>query len=737
MHQRRLIGLLATACAVFVSFGASAQAQTPALQLNVLSTRADLISGGDALTSITLPAGTKASSVTVTLNGSEITNQFAERPNGLFEGLVTGLVLGKNTLEASAPGVEHASMTLIDHPQSGPVFSGPEVQPWTCNSGATDAGCDMPPTYSYEYEPVGGGGLQSYNPSSPPPSELIATTTTDQGNTVPFIVRIETGSIDRGQYEIAVLDNPSEPWEPWDPQKGWDGKLEIPGGSSCGTGHVESTSPSVTDTNALGLGFAVASDALLNNGANCNIVTQAETAEMLKEYFIDHYGPIQYTIATGCSGGSIFQQQTNNAYPGLYQGEIVECSFPDSWSTTMETIDCQLLLSYFSSNPGLTDLWTETEMADVLGDQSVSGCETWVNVYGYNKLGDPSGDGSTVGPACGVSTADTYNASTNPGGVRCDLEDYMVNEFGERPASEWTAPEKTIGHGFANDPYDDAGIQFGLNALMDGEITPQQFADLNAGVGGLTVDDQPQAARSTADPLALKRLYQTGAINEFNKLAGVPIIDLRGQDSYEIHEDFRSYASRARLDHSTGGHDNQIIWLAPVPLEGDAQYETDAFDLMNTWLAKIEADHSGSSLPAKVEKDKPAAAVDECWNGAGQPITNQQACNTLFPVYGDPRIAAGEPFSDDVMACQLKPLVRSDYFPVQFTDAEWAELETAFPNGVCNNDKPGVGQQGAIPWMTYQNSDGSVLYGGRSLGRAPARSGLGWTSSSFDWWLGQ
>jgi len=65
---------------------------------------------------------------------------------------------------------------------------------------------------------------------------------------------------------------------------------------------------------------------------------------------------------------------------------------------------------------------------------------------------------------------------------------------------------------------------------------------------------------------------------------------------------------------------------------------------------------------------------------------------------------------------------------------QWAALEKAFPTGVCDWSKPGVEQQDTIPWQTYQSSDGSVVYGGRSLGRAPARSGGGWTSGAFAGW---
>ena len=70
------------------------------------------------------------------------------------------------------------------------------------------------------------------------------------------------------------------------------------------------------------------------------------------------------------------------------------------------------------------------------------------------------------------------------------------------------------------------------------------------------------------------------------------------------------------------------------------------------------------------------------------------------------------------MKCQLKPLDRDDY-PVAFTDEQWAQLQQAFPGGVCDYSKPGVAQRGAIPWLTYQDEHGDVIYGGKPLGKPP------------------
>ena len=69
----------------------------------MLSNRADLVSGGDALVAVQLGAGTDPATVRVILNGADITGAFALRSNGQYAGLVTGLVEGENLLRARMP----------------------------------------------------------------------------------------------------------------------------------------------------------------------------------------------------------------------------------------------------------------------------------------------------------------------------------------------------------------------------------------------------------------------------------------------------------------------------------------------------------------------------------------------------------------------------------------------------------------------------------------------------------
>ena len=155
------------------------------------------------------------------------------------------------------------------------------------------------------------------------------------------------------------------------------------------------------------------------------------------------------------------------------------------------------------------------------------------------------------------------------------MRDFEISIYGKRPSSLWIAPEKIAG-GFAKSAYDNVGVQYGLDALRSGEITPEQFVDLNEKIGGEDIDHDFQAARSVADPGSIKTAYQSGRVNDGSQLDKVAIIDLRGtSNESDIHTDFHTYAMRARLDKANGGHGNQIIWtfapaapIAPIPTPG-------------------------------------------------------------------------------------------------------------------------------------------------------------------------
>jgi Tannase-like family of unknown function (DUF6351) len=711
--------MLVVASLVAASVGASAggaAAASGALAIRVLSARSDLISAGQALVAIDLPSGTNASGVRVTLNASDVSSQFGLRSNGLYEGLLTGLTLGANRLSAAAPKVAPAQATLIDHPNGGPLFTGPQVHPWVCQAGAADGQCNQPPTSSYQYKSSVTGQFSAYDPSSPPAD--VATTTTDQGVTVPYVVRLETGYQDRDQYQIAVLYQPGKPWSPWAPQPQFNHKLLITHGASCGIDHTTGTAPSVLNDDGLSRGFAVMSTALDNAGHNCSLETEAESLIMAKERLIEEYGTLRYTIGTGCSGGSLVQQQVANAYPGVYQGILPQCSFPDAWSTAQQLADYHLDRAYFE-NPskwGTGVAWTPAQIAAVEGHPNHVNAVILDTLY-FTATADPAN-------ACAGVSASQRWSTTNTSGVRCTLADVMVNVFGRRPQD-----------GYAGRPIDNVGVQYGYGALLSGQITGAQFVDLNAKVGGVDINAQPIPQRVAADQPALANAYRSGSVNETNNLRDVAIIDLRGTDPGAFHDVYRAFAIRARLQQQNGTSANQVIWQGTVPLLGDVNYTTQGLVAIDRWLSAVEADHSANPLSQKLIGDRPSDVHDQCTDGAGLVIPNQQVCQLINPIFSTPRIVAGESIATDQQKCQVRPLRRTDYLPgAQFTDDQWAQLQSAFPGGVCDWSKPGVDQQPTIPWLTYQDAAGSVITGGQPLGPAPGGSGDGWTSTSFAGW---
>ena len=191
----------------------------------------------------------------------------------------------------------------------------------------------------------------------------------------------------------------------------------------------------------------------------------------------------------------------------------------------------------------------------------------------------------------GTTAANRYNATSNPGGVRCSISDFAVNVFGVRPKSAWGPQERALGHGFAGLPVDNVGVQYGLAALRAGTISPAQFVDLNAKLGGVDPETiAPIPGRNTADSFALAAAYRSGMIDEANHLGQVAIIDCRGPNPDLAHDAYRAFAVRARLDRANGTHANQLIWEGPVDLIGSLACQQDALQAMDGWLGRVGAD---------------------------------------------------------------------------------------------------------------------------------------------------
>jgi hypothetical protein len=301
--------------------------------------------------------------------------------------------------------------------------------------------------------------------------------------------------------------------------------------------------------------------------------------------------------------------------------------------------------------------------------------------------------------------AQRYHALTNPSGVRCSIYDHTVNVFG-RDAST----------GFARRPIDNAGVQYGLQALNAGVITVEQFLALNEHVGGYDQDARFTAARTVADPFAMTQAYQTGRLTSGGGgLKDVPIIDHRAysDDSAvgDIHLRYHSFSMRERLIKANGDADNQVMLVedfrygyyssaSPLLMEALAQ--------MDLWLDRIAGDSAAGSQRERVIRNKPASLQEGCLTRDAEPVkivekqdrTSGQ-CAALYPAPGSPRFVAGASIASDVIKCQLKPVTMTDY-SVTFDSAQQLRLTAIFPAGVCDWARPGVEQQGLRgTWLSF------------------------------------
>ena len=188
------------------------------------------------------------------------------------------------------------------------------------------------------------------------PADLAMTTTTT-GLTVPYVVRVERGTLNRGIYDIAVLFDPTQT----QPVDGGDAagamepqsRLHVFGASTGQPLVVQFRSEqNWADDSALSRGFMVVDNSLTDSLYNSNRILVAETLMMMKEHIVDSYGEIKYTLGNGCSGGSIQQNTAASTFPGLLDGIQPSCDFPDAITTRLEVDDCVLLVNFYAGRNG-------------------------------------------------------------------------------------------------------------------------------------------------------------------------------------------------------------------------------------------------------------------------------------------------------------------------------------------------------------------------------------------------
>ena len=368
-----------------------------------LSSRADTVSGGDTLVAVNVPSSLKLKKVKILLGGTDVTSKFSSDPDdpNRLVALLDGLALGANTLVADSNGEgkgrPHDELVLVNHAITGPVFSGPHQSPFICRTGEAanglgaplDTNCSAPTRVDWFYR---SNVTNTFKPLANPtdrPADLAQTTTRD-GETVDYVVRMESGTINRAVYRWAVLAAGGETGN------GWNRRLVYEYGGGCGPGYHQGTlaQGGVLDNAVLSQGFAKASSSLTEFAAACNDVLSAETTSMVKERLIEQLGePPVWTMGWGGSGGAIQQNMIAQNYPGLLDGIVPALTFQDA--QLGEPVDCRLINRYFAGSGAPL---TTAQRRAIHGYISPFTCPAWDSAFA-NVIVASLGCNSIVPPA--------------------------------------------------------------------------------------------------------------------------------------------------------------------------------------------------------------------------------------------------------------------------------------------------------------------------------------------------
>lgn len=659
------------------------------VHIEILSGRADSVTGGDALVSV----ADARRDFRIVAAGVDVTDSFSPL-GGALVGLVEGLPQGTSEIAVTKKnGQVQAVLEVENHSVTGPVFSGPQHPmyctadraPW--NLGAVDDDCHVAaPAVTYRYRTTS-GQFANYPTDGSVPGDVA--TATVEGQAVPYVVRIERGTINRAVYETAVLHQPgaADP-VPTRPSAGWNGKLAYTFGGACGVGYWQGSSTGGVENDLfLSRGYAVASATFNVYAQNCNDVTSAETAMMVKEHVIEQLGPVEYTVGSGGSAGTMQQLLLANNYPGIIDGVLGEIGYPDERSTTIGGHDCRGLLGYWNSPAGAG--WTNAQKMAVTGHATPNTCFGFMF---FDGVDDPN-----RGCNAAIPIADRWSPA-NPDGLRCTIADMVKNVYGTDAA----------GRGLRVEP-DNVGVQYGWNALQEGAITVEQFISLNEGVGGMDVDGNRTAARSEASVEAIERAYATGRINLMTGgLAWTPVIEIRNytDPTGDFHERYRSAIIRERMLAAHGDAGTHVSWTgANIPANTAAMRAT-ALDQLEAWLDAIEA-AGGPGDRERTIAARPADLADGCFDAQMTFIEEvldyddpSTACNQLYPFHSQPRAEAGMPLLADGLKCALVPADRTDY--PSMSDAQWQRLTAVFAGGVCDwSQRPQGYEELEGTWLSF------------------------------------
>ena len=567
---------------------------------------------------------------------------------------------------------------------------------------------------------------------------------------VPYVVRHERGVINRFIYSISVLVELDEVLT-GDPASTdgtvWNGRLLYQFQGGVGIGHSQGryddgaargVEPGPTNDRAraikgepdrLGAGYAVIYSTATRTGDHYNLLVGGQTATQVKDHFVVRYGQPRYTVGVGGSGGGIQQYVYNQNHPDLLDAAIPQRSYPDMSTQTIHVGDCALIDRYLDLDAADDEFWADygrrqwlqglNAIEGYLGStgSALAQAQTLLTANGVIPGGPQTGSSECLEGWFGLAPLamnPTFGSESNWDLLGEQVDDIERTHFNDVREAYGTDPDT----GFARVPWDNVGVQYGLQALVRGELDPTRFLDVNARIGGWAQSEQmvgeaapflgadggsfnaasdlfaiiggnldwdPWSARNMrlspdggvtpaprreGDLEAITGAYTSGLVFLGAPEREIPIIEARDHLEHvlDMHNAHQSFAVRDRLLAGQGHTENLVIWWLATDEDGRSpallDFYNEAFAVIAEWIGAMEDDPSLS-----VGEARPTLATDRCldvdgselaagegvWDGAFDPEPTGD-CAAAFEINTTSRIEAGGPVTGDVYKCHTMPV---------------------------------------------------------------------------------
>lgn len=578
--------------------------------------------------------------------------------------------------------------------------------------------CQVEEVTEYRYRSTD-GGLKTLAPGAGAlPADIVMLDAADLLGTdqmaldgatqVPYLIRFQRGTLPttRFLYSIAMLA-PFEEYQavtadPTAPRSvdHWNGRLLFSFSGGVGIGHSQGdlSTGAATQHEAMRLGHAVVFSSGTRTSTHYNLMLGGRTAIELKARFVDQYGDPTYTVGIGGSGGGIQQYVYGQNLPGLLDAAIPQYSYPDMTTQTINVGDCELLEHYMDVLDAGNPRWANWDNRKILQGQNT--------IEGFTSDWQAR-TGDTGSSECIEGWRGATPLAMNPTfGLAVDMDDALMPflpelidklSSGQPPYPDdfpdlgrllrvhedrsqwvdWSHWDDTVevygvdpASGYARVPWDNVGVQYGLRAVADGTITPEEFLKLNAQIGSwkepednvaescgmvkamagdeiallgsfvglcqgdeldqyssrqmnFSTDPYAPAPRRSGDVAAITAAFSSGLVFGGSMPREIPIIDARHYLEHELdmHNAHQSFVVRERIKAAEGHADNQVIWFLDARPTEDDDATDRLFDLgfrvMDEWMLNIAA-NPGLSVAAA----RPTDAVDRCWNTDGSEIAS-------------------------------------------------------------------------------------------------------------------